>query len=338
MTSLIIGITGQDGSYMAERLLSEGKAVHGLIRRSSTPSTWRIDHIIDKITLHYGDLTDGVGLAQILMEVKPGEIYNFGAQSHVRVSFDTPVYTADSNALGPMRLLELLRVLMPETKYYQASSSEMFGKVLETPQTEKTPFNPQSPYGIAKSFAYYTTKAYRHGYGLFATNGILFNHESPRRGETFVTQKVVQAFRKISAGKLDTLHIGNVYSLRDWGYAKDYVDAICLMIAYEKADDWLVATNESYSIKDMIQYVAYLNDIHLTWDGAGEETKAYDESGKLRVSVDPRYYRPNEVDLLKGDSTKIREKLGWKPTLSFHQLMDLMVQEDKVYAERRGST
>ena len=335
--ALITGITGQTASYMAEYLLDRGFDVHGLIRRSSTPSTWRIDHIIDRLTLHYGDLTDSTGLTQILTEVKPDYVFNFGAQSHVRVSFDAPVYTADANALGALRLLDLIRNLLPETKFYQASSSEMFGKVLETPQTETTPFNPQSPYGVSKTFAFYSTRLYRHAYNLFAVNGILFNHESPKRGETFVTQKVVQGFRKIREGKLDTLHMGNVFATRDWGYAKDYVDAIYKMMIHSVADDWLVATGETYTIKDMIQYVAYLNGFHLTWEGDGLNLTAMDKDGNVRVAIDKKYYRPNEVDLLQGDSKKIRTHLGWKPTVKFHQLMELMVKED-TYERRQGST
>jgi GDPmannose 4,6-dehydratase len=329
MKALITGITGQDGSYLAEFLLDRGYEVHGLIRRSSTPNTRNIDHILDKITLHYGDMTDGVGLESVILDVKPDELYNLAAQAMVRVSFDTPVYTADTDALGPLRILETLQRHLPKCKFYQASSSEMFGKVLETPQTVTTRFNPQSPYGISKMFAFYATRTFRNAYGIFAVNGILFNHESSRRGEEFVSRKVVQAMRKIRKGELDVLKIGNVYSSRDFGYAKDYVKAIYKMMQQEKPDDYLIATGETHTIKEMIDWVAALNGIQLEWQGEGVDTIALDiATRKTIIETDPKHYRPLEVDLLLGDSTETRKKLDWKPETSFHKLLEIMVKED----------
>ena len=321
--ALITGITGQDGSYLAELLLSKGYEVHGIIRRTSTFNTDRIDHIYEdphneapKLRLHYGDLTDGTTLRRILEEVKPVEIYNLGAQSHVRVSFDSPEYTVDTVAMGNLRLLEAVRDYQQRTgiqvKFYQAGSSEMFGKVIEVPQSETTPFYPRSPYSCAKVYAHWQTINYRESYGLFACNGILFNHESPRRGETFVTRKITRAIARIVAGKQKKLFLGNLDSQRDWGYAKDYVKAMWLMLQQDEPDDYVVATGETYSIKKFLDIAfEYAN---LKWEDY--------------VEFDPRYLRPAEVDLLIGDPSKAKAKLGWEPSVTFEQLVHLMVDSD----------
>lgn len=321
--SLITGITGQDGSYLAELLLDKGYEVHGIIRRTSTFNTDRIDHIYEdphneapKLRLHYGDLTDGTTLRRILEEVKPVEIYNLGAQSHVRVSFDSPEYTVDTVAMGNLRLLEAVRDYQQRTgiqvKFYQAGSSEMFGKVIEVPQSETTPFYPRSPYSCAKVYAHWQTINYRESYGLFACNGILFNHESPRRGETFVTRKITRAIARIVAGKQKKLFLGNLDSQRDWGYAKDYVKAMWLMLQQDEPDDYVVATGEAYSIKKFLDIAfEYAN---LKWEDY--------------VEFDPRYLRPAEVDLLIGDPSKAKAKLGWEPSVTFEQLVHLMVDSD----------
>ncbi len=321
--SLITGITGQDGSYLAELLLEKGYEVHGIIRRTSTFNTDRIDHIYEdphneapKLRLHYGDLTDGTTLRRILEEVKPVEIYNLGAQSHVRVSFDSPEYTVDTVAMGNLRLLEAVRDYQQRTgiqvKFYQAGSSEMFGKVIEVPQSETTPFYPRSPYSCAKVYAHWQTINYRESYGLFACNGILFNHESPRRGETFVTRKITRAIARIVAGKQKKLFLGNLDSQRDWGYAKDYVKAMWLMLQQDEPDDYVVATGETYSIKKFLDIAfEYAN---LKWEDY--------------VEFDPRYLRPAEVDLLIGDPSKAKAKLGWEPSVTFEQLVHLMVDSD----------
>lgn len=321
--SLITGITGQDGSYLAELLLDKGYEVHGIIRRTSTFNTDRIDHIYEdphneapKLRLHYGDLTDGTTLRRILEEVKPVEIYNLGAQSHVRVSFDSPEYTVDTVAMGNLRLLEAVRDYQQRTgiqvKFYQAGSSEMFGKVIEVPQSETTPFYPRSPYSCAKVYAHWQTINYRESYGLFACNGILFNHESPRRGETFVTRKITRAIARIVAGKQKKLFLGNLDSQRDWGYAKDYVKAMWLMLQQDEPDDYVVATGETYSIKKFLDIAfEYAN---LKWEDY--------------VEFDPRYLRPAEVDLLIGDPSKAKAKLGWEPSVTFEQLVHLMVDSD----------
>ncbi len=321
--ALITGITGQDGSYLAELLLEKGYEVHGIIRRSSTFNTDRIDHLYQdahlpdtKLFLHYGDLTDGTTLRRILEQIKPIEVYNLGAQSHVRVSFDAPEYTVDTVGMGTLRLLEAIRDYQQRTgievKYYQAGSSEMFGKVLEIPQKETTPFYPRSPYACAKVYAYWQTINYRESYNLFACNGILFNHESPRRGETFVTRKITRAIAKIVAGKQKKLYLGNLDSKRDWGYAKDYVKAMWLMLQQDTPDDYVVATGETYSVKQFLELA--FNYVNLNW--------------KDYVEFDPRYLRPAEVDLLIGDPTKVQEKLGWKPTVTFEELVALMVESD----------
>jgi len=321
--ALITGITGQDGSYLAELLLEKDYEVHGIIRRTSTFNTDRIDHIYEdphneapKLRLHYGDLTDGTTLRRILEEVKPVEIYNLGAQSHVRVSFDSPEYTVDTVAMGNLRLLEALRDYQQRTgiqvKFYQAGSSEMFGKVMEVPQTENTPFYPRSPYSCAKVYAHWQTINYRESYGLFACNGILFNHESPRRGETFVTRKITRAIARIIAGKQKKLFLGNLDSKRDWGYAKDYVKAMWLMLQQEEPDDYVIATGETYSIKKFLDLA--FEYVNLKWEDY--------------VEFDPRYLRPTEVDLLIGDPAKAKAKLGWEPSVTFEQLVYLMVDSD----------
>jgi GDPmannose 4,6-dehydratase len=321
--SLITGITGQDGSYLAELLLEKGYEVHGIIRRTSTFNTDRIDHIYEdphneapKLRLHYGDLTDGTTLRRILEEVKPVEIYNLGAQSHVRVSFDSPEYTVDTVAMGNLRLLEAVRDYQQRTgiqvKFYQAGSSEMFGKVMEVPQSETTPFYPRSPYSCAKVYAHWQTINYRESYGLFACNGILFNHESPRRGETFVTRKITRAIARIMAGKQKKIFLGNLDSKRDWGYAKDYVKAMWLMLQQDEPDDYVIATGETYSIKKFLDLA--FEYVNLKWEDY--------------VEFDPRYLRPAEVDLLIGDPSKAKAKLGWEPSVTFEQLVYLMVDSD----------
>jgi GDPmannose 4,6-dehydratase len=323
--ALITGITGQDGSYLSEFLLDQGYEVHGIIRRTSTFNTDRIDHIyIDphspdaKLFLHYGDLTDGTTLRRILEEVKPREIYNLGAQSHVRVSFDSPEYTVDSVAMGALRILEAVRDYQQRTgievRFYQAGSSEMFGKVIEVPQTETTPFYPRSPYSCAKVYAHWQTINYRESYDLFACNGILFNHESPRRGETFVTRKITRAVARIVEGTQKKLYLGNLDSKRDWGYAKDYVRAMWLMLQQDQPDDYVVATGETYEIKEFLD-IAF-GHVNLDWHNY--------------VAFDPRYLRPAEVDLLIGDPTKAKEKLGWSPSVTFEELVKLMVNADLI--------
>lgn len=317
--ALITGITGQDGSYLAEFLLGKGYEVHGLIRRSSTFNTERIDHIyVDpheknaRLLLHYGDLTDGTGLRHVLTACQPDEVYNLGAQSHVRVSFDQAVYTCQADAIGTLRLLEAIRDLGLQTRFYQASSSEMFGKVAETPQTENTPLHPRSPYACAKVFSHYQTINYREAYDMFACSGILFNHESPRRGETFVTRKITRAATRIKEGLQKDLFLGNLDAKRDWGFAGDYVEAMWMMLQQDQPDDYLVATGETHSVREFVQ--AVFGKLDLDWE--------------QYVKIDPRYFRPAEVDLLLGDATKARNTLGWKPKVSFQELVEMMVQHD----------
>ena len=317
--ALITGITGQDGSYLTELLLEKGYEVHGIIRRSSSFNTGRIDHLYSdphikgtRLHLHYGDLSDSSGLNRTLRTVKPDEIYHLGAQSHVRVSFDIPEYTADVTGLGTIRLLDAILESGISTRFYQASSSEMYGKVMEVPQKETTPFYPRSPYGCAKVYAYWITVNYREGYGMHASNGILFNHESPRRGETFVTRKITRALARIMAGKDKELYLGNLDAKRDWGYAKDYVEAMWMMLQADKADDYVIATNETHSIREFLD---------LAFGAVGRDWADY-------VKIDPKYFRPTEVDLLIGDSTKARTQLGWKPRCSFPELVRMMVVED----------
>ncbi|MDD5043631.1 MAG: GDP-mannose 4,6-dehydratase [Patescibacteria group bacterium] len=332
--ALITGITGQDGSYLAEFLLDKGYKVYGIQRRSSSFNTERINHLYDNpnypdFLTFYGDLSDGGNIRKILQEVHPDEIYHLGAQSHVRVSFDIPEYTGDVTALSTVRILEAIRGEGLKTKFYQASSSEMFGQAVEIPQKETTAFYPRSPYGCAKVYAYWITKNYRESYGLFACNGILFNHESPRRGETFVTRKVTRGLSRIKLGKQDILKIGNLEARRDWGYAPDYVKAMWLMMQREVPDDYVIATGESHSVRELIEEVARCLDFDLVWQGAGLEEKGVDtESGKIIVEIDPVYYRPSEVDALLGDASKAKEKLGWEPVVKFKELIGIMVKVD----------
>ncbi len=321
--ALITGITGQDGSYLAELLLQKGYAVWGIIRRSSSFHTGRIDHLYKdphqhpRLRLVYGDLTDGNNLSTIMGKIKPEEVYNLGAQSHVRVSFDTPIYTVDTDALGTLRLLEAIRSSGKPAKFYQASSSEMYGKVVETPQTEKTPFYPRSPYGCAKAYSFWQTVNYREAYGLFACNGILFNHESPRRGETFVTRKITRAATRIKLGLQDKLYLGNLDAKRDWGFAGDYVETMWLMLQQKKSDDYVIATGESHSVREFLDEVfGYLD---LDWH--------------KYVEIDPRYYRPTEVDYLQGDPSKAKKVLGWQPKVTFKELAKLMTDADMKLAE-----
>lgn len=308
-TALITGITGQDGSYLAELLLQKGYSVHGIVRRASNFNTDRIDHIIHDIHLHYGDLADGGNLATLLLKISPDEVYNLGAQSHVRVSFDTPEYTGQITALGCIRLLESIRTLGITPRFYQASSSEMFGKVQEIPQSESTPFYPRSPYGVAKLYAHWATVNYREAYGLHASCGILFNHESPRRGETFVTRKIAKAVAKISKGQQTTLALGNIEAKRDWGHAREYVEAMWMMLQQSTPDDYVIATGETHSVREFLE-IAF-SHVGLHWED--------------HVVIDQKYYRPTEVDILIGDSTKAKEKLGWSPKVSFTELVKEMV-------------
>jgi GDPmannose 4,6-dehydratase len=323
--ALITGITGQDGSYLAELLLAKGYEVHGLVRRSSSFNTQRIDHLyLDphttsaRLFLHYGDLGDGSALARLLRELRPDEIYNLGAQSHVRVSFDLPEYTADVSGLGSVRLLEAIRDAELGPRYYQASSSELYGGIGQAPQNEDTPFNPRSPYAAAKAYAFYITKNYREAYGMFAVNGILFNHESPRRGETFVTRKITRAIGRIKHGLQDKLFLGNLDARRDWGFAGDYVEAMWRMLQVDEPDDYVVAMGETHSVREFLELAAEYAGVKLA----------------DRVATDPRYYRPTEVDLLLGDASRAHQKLGWKPKVSFEQLVRMMVEADVELAAR----
>ena len=325
--ALITGITGQDGSYLAELLLKKGYEVHGIVRRASLINTHRIDHIYEKIKLHYGDLTDSTNVVRVIQKVKPDEIYNLGAQSHVKVSFEMPEYTGQVDGLGTIRILEAVRLLDMEDKVriYQASTSEMFGKVKEIPQTESTPFHPRSPYGCAKVYAYWATKNYREAYDMYACSGILFNHESPRRGETFVTRKIVQALDKISKGEQNVLSLGNLNAKRDWGHAKDYVEAMWLMLQQDEPDDYVIATGEQYSVKDFVNEAAPYFGFKLEWMGEGMDETAFDWNTKKPVIiVDPEYFRPAEVESLLGDATKAKDILGWEPKTSFKELVEEM--------------
>lgn len=332
--ALITGVTGQDGSYLSELLLEKGYQVYGLQRRSSLPNSSRIDHIYDNpkypnfISL-YGDLADSSNLTRVISEVQPDEIYNLGAQSHVKVSFDVPEYTANITGLGSLRILEVIRDLKIKTKYYQASSSEMFGKVLSVPQNENTPFNPQSPYGLSKVFAFYATKIYRDAYDIFASNGILFNHESPRRGVTFVTRKITLGLARVKLGLEQTLKLGNLNSKRDWGYAKDYVEGIWLILQHNKPDDFILATGETHTIREFVEETGKNLGYEIVWKGKGIHEKGYDKkSGKLLVEVDQVYFRPTEVELLLGSATKATGMLGWKPKVTFKELVKLMAEHD----------
>ena len=332
--ALIIGITGQDGSYLAEFLLAKGYEVHGMIRRSSSFNTERLNDIYEDphvdnrhLILHYGDLSDSNSINSIFNRSKPDEVYNLGAQSHVRVSFDIPEYTADIDALGTLRLLDVIKEQNYPIKFYQAGSSEMFGKVLETPQRETTPFNPQSPYACAKVFSHFICKNYRESYGMFACNGILFNHESPRRGKTFVTKKIVEGLVDIKLGKKDKIFLGNLEAKRDWGYSKDYIEAMWLMLQQDTPDDYVIATGETHSVREFAEYAGSLLGYNIKWSGGGLDEVGLDEkSGKVLISIDEKYYRPREVDLLLGDPTKAKQKLNWEPKVKFKDLVSLMVE------------
>ena len=339
--ALITGITGQDGSYLAEFLLNKGYEVHGIKRRTSLFNTDRIDHLyqdphIDKrnFILHHGDLTDTSSLIKIIQQVQPDEIYNLAAQSHVAVSFEVPEYTANSDALGPLRILEAIRILKLEkkTKFYQASTSELFGKVVEVPQKETTPFYPRSPYAVAKLYAYWITVNYREAYNIYACNGILFNHESPVRGETFVTRKITRALTRIKLGLQKILYLGNLNAMRDWGHAKDYVEVQWLMLQQKIPEDFVISTGQQYSVRDFVNVAAKELGLNITWSGNGkDETGSVD--GKVIIKVDKNYFRPTEVETLLGDASKAKEKLGWKPKISFKDLVSEMVREDLTLAE-----
>jgi len=350
-TALITGITGQDGAYLAEWLLGKGYTVHGIKRRASLFNTQRIDHLYQdphepdpQLILHHGDLTDGSNLIRIVQECQPDEIYNLGAQSHVAVSFESPEYTAQVDALGTLRLLEAIRILALEekTKFYQASTSELYGKAFESPQTEKTPFYPRSPYGVAKLYAYWITVNYREAYGLFACNGILFNHESPTRGETFVTRKVTRAMARIATSQQDCLYVGNLDALRDWGHARDYVEVQWLMLQQDRPKDYVIATGEQHSVREAIELSARNVGIELTWEGEGLEEVAriahsdleHLEQGMEIVRIDPRYHRPTEVDSLCGDASLARQELGWAPKTGFEALIEDMTASDLELARR----
>jgi GDPmannose 4,6-dehydratase len=328
-TALVTGITGQDGSYLTELLLDKGYTVHGVKRRSSSINTERIDHLYghQNLKLHYGDLTDSLSMVKLVGDIRPDEIYNLGAQSHVQVSFETPENTANSDALGALRLLEAIRInrLERRTKFYQAATSELYGLVQEVPQTETTPFYPRSPYGVAKLYSYWITKNYREAYDMFACNGILFNHESPRRGETFVTRKIVLGLKGIKDGKQDVLRLGNLNALRDWGHAKDYVKAMWMMMQQEKPQDYVIATGQEYTVKQFVEKCAPYFDMDIKWTGVGKGEQGYDtKTGKTVVVVDEKYLRPAEVDRLLGDATKAQKELGWHPEYSFDDLVEDM--------------
>ena len=336
-TALITGITGQDGAYLAEFLIRKGYIVHGIRRRSSSFNTQRIDHLYEdphehsgKLILHYGDMTDSSSLLRIVEQANPDEIYNLAAQSHVAVSFEEPEYTANSDALGVLRLLEAIRILGLEkkTRFYQASTSELYGMVQETPQRETTPFYPRSPYAVAKLYGYWITINYREAYGIYACNGILFNHESPIRGETFVTRKITRALARIKLGSQRCLYLGNLDAKRDWGHAKDYVEMQWLMMQQEKPDDFVIATGQQYSVRDFVNRAAQHLDINITWKGIGIEEKGYMKDGNCIVEVDPGYFRPAEVETLLGDANKAKQKLGWKPKVSFDELVKEMMISD----------
>lgn len=340
--ALITGITGQDGSYLAELLLEKGYEVHGMIRRSSSFNTGRIDHIYRdpheknvRLFLHYGDLNDASSINTLLRNIKPDEIYNLGAQSHVRVSFDIPEYTGEIDALGVVRILEGIRETEIQTRFYQASSSELYGKVVETPQKETTPFYPRSPYACAKAYAFYITQNYRESYGMYACNGILFNHESPRRGETFVTRKITRAAARIKLGKQECLYLGNLDAKRDWGFAGDYVEAMWLMLQQETADDYVIATGETYMVRTFAEMVFARLGMPIKWQGSGLEEVGIDTvSGRTVIRIDAKYFRPAEVDLLLGDSSKAKRELGWQLKTSFEQLVNMMTDADLEAAEK----
>ena len=340
--ALITGVTGQDGSYLAEFLLNKGYEVHGIKRRTSLFNTDRIDHLFHDphekgydFTLHHGDMTDSSSLIRIIQQVKPNEIYNLAAQSHVAVSFEEPEYTANSDGLGALRILEAIRILGLEkiTRFYQASTSELYGLVQEIPQKETTPFYPRSPYAVAKLYAYWITVNYREAYGMYACNGILFNHESPNRGETFVTRKITRALARIKLGIQDCLYLGNLDAKRDWGHAKDYIEMQWLMLQQEVPDDYVIATGVQYSVREFVDAAAKELGLSVRWEGSGVNEKGYDSQGKCIVAVDPRYFRPTEVETLLGDATKAHQKLGWKPKITFDQLVSEMAKADMIEAE-----
>lgn len=339
--ALITGITGQDGSYLAEFLLEKGYEVHGITRRASISNTARIDHIIDKITLHDGDLSDSSSLIRIISMVQPDEIYNLAAQSHVQVSFDVPEYSGDVDALGVLRILEACRILGLEkkTKVYQASTSELYGKVEEVPQRETTPFHPYSPYAVAKQYGFWITKEYREAYGMFAVNGILFNHESERRGENFVTRKITLAAGRIAEGLQDYLELGNMDSLRDWGYAKDYVECMWMILQHDTPEDFVIATGEQHTVRDFTEKAFAANGITIRWEGEGIDEKGYDaETGKMLVCVNPQWFRPTDVDNLWGDPTKAKTVLGWNPQkTSYEELVEIMAKHDRALAKKEAA-
>ncbi len=336
--AMITGVTGQDGAYLAEFLLGKGYAVHGIKRRSSSFNTARVDHLYHDLhekglpfRLHYGDLTDATNLIRLVQEIQPTEVYNLAAQSHVQVSFETPEYTANADALGPLRLLEALRILGLDkiTRFYQASTSEMFGKAAESPQRETTPFHPRSPYGVAKVYGFWITVNYREAYGIHASNGILFNHEGPTRGETFVTRKISRAVAAIRAGHQETLYLGNLDAQRDWGHARDFVEGMWLILQQGEPDDYVLATGESHSVREFVEEAFAQTGRRIEWRGNGREERGIDaKSGKTLVAIDPRYFRPAEVDRLLGDASKARERLGWRPKHSFAEIVREMVEAD----------
>jgi len=342
--ALITGITGQDGAYLADFLLKKGYEVHGIKRRASSFNTARVDHLYRdpheqdvRFFMHYGDLTDSTNLIRIIQEIQPEEIYNLAAQSHVKVSFETPEYTANADGLGTLRILEAIRILKLEekTRFYQASTSELFGKVQEIPQKETTPFYPRSPYAVAKLFAYWITVNYREAYGMYACNGILFNHESPIRGETFVTRKITRALARIKIGLQDTLFIGNLSARRDWGHARDYVEMQWLMLQQDEPEDFVIATGIQYSVRELIEIAAKKLNISIRWEGEGADEKGMEEkTGQIIIAVDPTYYRPTEVHELLGDADKAREKLGWRPVTSFEEMIAEMIEADMEEAQK----
>jgi GDPmannose 4,6-dehydratase len=342
--ALITGVTGQDGAYLAEFLLKKGYEVHGIKRRSSLFNTDRIDHLYQdphvtnqKFFLHYGDLTDSMSLVRVIQQIQPDEVYNLGAQSHVAVSFESPEYTADTVGIGALRLLDAIRIsgLEKKTRYYQASTSELYGNVQEIPQTETTPFYPRSPYAAAKLYAYWITVNYREAYGIYACNGILFNHESPIRGETFVTRKITRAMARIKLGLQDRLYLGNLSAKRDWGHAKDYIEVQWLMLQQDHPEDFVIATGVQYSVRDFVNKAAKVVDIEIEWKGEGLDEKGYNKAtGECLVEVDPRYFRPTEVETLLGDPTKAKEKLGWVPKITLEEMVIEMVEHDLMMAKR----
>jgi GDPmannose 4,6-dehydratase len=342
-TALISGVTGQDGAYLTDFLIEKGYKVHGIKRRSSLFNTERIDRFYKDphepnrdLFLHYGDLTDSTNLIRIVQEVQPDEIYNLAAQSHVAVSFQTPEYTANADGIGTLRLLEAIRILglQDKTKFYQASTSELYGLVQEIPQTERTPFYPRSPYAVAKLYAYWITVNYREAYNMFACNGILFNHESPLRGETFVTRKITRAIARIKVGLQDCLYLGNLDALRDWGHAKDYVEMQWLILQQDTPEDYVIATGEQHSVREFVELACHQVGIDITWKGTAAEEKGYDEQGRCIIAIDERYYRPTEVETLLGDPTKARKNLGWFPKVTFHELVKEMMDSDLKTAKR----